>query len=157
MRVLNGMLWVSAAVVTLGLLGCGGRTIVVHENQPRHVAVVEEPGYVIVREAPPAVIIERRPPPPSQLHIWVDGYWHWNSTRYVWTSGQWSQPPRGGAVWVAPRYERQEHGYRYAPGRWSDGGPARGGNDDRGRGGDDRGRGGNDDRGRGGNDDRGRR
>jgi hypothetical protein len=77
-----------------------------------------QPEYVIVREAPPPVIVERRPSPPGQGHVWVDGYWNWNGHKYVWERGHWAVPPRGRAVWVAPRYERHEQGYRYMPGQW---------------------------------------
>jgi hypothetical protein len=117
MKVLQTLLWISGGIVVLvGGLGCD---IFVHRSRPEPVYVAQpQPEYVIVREAPPAIIVERRPPPPGQGHLWIDGYWVWNSRQYVWEPGHWAVPPHERAVWVAPRYERHEQGYRYMPGRW---------------------------------------
>ena len=118
MKVLQAVMWVTSGVVGLGLLGCdvfvGGR-----EHASREVVYAQPRSeYVIVQEAPPAVIVERRSSPPSGEYIWIDGYWHWNSRQYVWQGGHWARPPHERAVWVAPRYERREQGYRYTPGEW---------------------------------------
>jgi len=129
MKVLKALIWASIGMAGLGLMGCyfvgGGPGVYVGP---------EEPAYVEVGVAPPPLIVEQRPLPPSALHIWIDGYWHWNG-RYVWERGHWGVPPRGHATWIAPRYERHDHGYRYAPGHWKtekqedrrDGGRGRGG------------------------------
>jgi hypothetical protein len=114
MKTRKALTWVSVGVSGLSLLGCfrgSGSATVYVESQ--------EPEYVIVREAPPPIIVELRPAPPSVLHIWIDGYWNWNG-RYVWERGRWSVPPHEHAVWVAPRYESHEQGYRYAPGHWQE-------------------------------------
>jgi len=117
MKVMQTLMWVSGGVVLVVLVGC---TLFVRDRPPRETVYVEQPQpeYVIVREAPPAIIVERRPPPPGQEHIWIDGYWHWNGRQYVWVPGHWAVPPHGGAIWIAPRYERHEQGYRYMPGQW---------------------------------------
>jgi hypothetical protein len=123
MKLLHMLLWMSAGVVCLGLLGCD---INIGRSHSEPVYVVEQPPpqpqpeYVIVQEAPPAVIVERRPPPPAAGYIWIDGYWHWDSRHYVWQVGRWDRPPHEHFVWVAPRYERHEQGYRYTPGQWRD-------------------------------------
>ena len=113
MKRLHALMWVSVGVAGLGLQGClwgrGSATVYVESREPE---------YVIVREAPPPFVVEQRPFQPSGSHIWIDGYWNWNG-RYVWESGHWAIPPHEHAVWVAPRYEKHEQGYRYAPGRWN--------------------------------------
>jgi len=116
MKTLQALMWVSASVVALGLLGCSGLV----ERSPRETVYVAQPQpeYVIVPDAPPPIVRERRPSPPSRGHIWIDGNWHWNGQGYVWQPGHWAVPPHGRAVWVPPRYERDQHGYRYMPGRW---------------------------------------
>ena len=117
MKVLQTLMWVSGGLVVLvGGLACD---IFVQRSRREPVYVQQpQPEYVIVREAPPPVIVERRPPSPGQGRIWIDGYWNWNGQRYVWEPGHWAVPPHGRAVWVAPRYEKHEQGYRYMPGQW---------------------------------------
>jgi hypothetical protein len=118
MKLLQTLFWVSAGVAGLALLGCAHS----HRpppSEPVYVAQPQpQPEYVIVREAPPAFIVERRPSPPSGEYIWIDGFWHWNDRQYVWQAGYWARPPHEHFIWVAPRYERHEQGYRYTPGQW---------------------------------------
>ena len=119
MKTLRVLMWIFASVAVLVLVGCFGsphRTVYVAEPQVK---------YVIVREAPPPIIREVRPSPPSRGHIWIDGSWHWDGRKYVWNAGRWTRPPHARAVWVPPRYEKAERGYRYAPGRWGPGPPRR--------------------------------
>jgi len=115
-RVLQTLIGVSGGVVLAGLLGC---TLFV-QRSPREVVYVDQPQpqYVIVREAPPPIIVERRPPLPGQGYIWIEGYWNWNGHKYDWQRGRWAVPPHARSVWVAPRYEKHEKGYRYMPGQW---------------------------------------
>ncbi len=121
MKTLLALTWAASGLVVLGLLGCD---LNIGQSPPRTVYVErEQPDYVVVQEAPPEVIVERRSPAPSGEYIWIDGYWHWNSHKYVWEHGHWARPPHEHYIWVAPRYERQEHGYRYMPGRWREGKP----------------------------------
>jgi hypothetical protein len=125
MKLLQTMLWASAGVACLGLLGlpgCGGHKIR-YTSEP--VYVEPQPEYVLVREAPPAVIVERRPPPPGGGYMWIDGYWDWNGRQYVWQGGHWARPPREHVIWAAPRYDRHEQGYRYTPGQWREDQPQR--------------------------------
>lgn len=50
------------------------------------------------------VVVKHRPG-----QVWVAGHYAWRPAqkRYVWVSGKWVRPPRGKAVWVAPRYEHR--------------------------------------------------
>jgi len=122
MKLRQTLLWVSAGVICLGLPGCGEHKIR-HASEP--VYVEPQPEYVVVRQAPPAVIVERRLPPPSAGYMWIDGYWDWNGRQYVWQGGHWTRPPREHVIWVAPRYDRHEQGYRYTPGQWREDQPQR--------------------------------
>ena len=118
------------SVAAAGLMGCdvyvGHRS---HEQaayvqqQPTYVQqqpyyADQQPQYVEVQEAPPPLIVERRPAPPSTAHIWIDGYWNWDSRQYRWEGGHYARPPEANMVWIAPRYEREGHGYRYTAGQW---------------------------------------
>lgn len=136
MKVFQGMIWALVGSAALGLVGCDlvlndrseRRPVYVREQpqyvepQPQYVQpqyVEAPPQYVVVQQAPPAIIVERRPVPPTASHIWIDGYWNWDSRRYVWEAGHYAVPPQPGAVWIAARYEADGRGYRYTPGQWN--------------------------------------
>ena len=76
---------------------------------------------IIVTQAPPAPqpVAEVAVARPSSQHVWVDGYYTWRNNRYEWMAGHWEVPPRAGAVWVAPKYEREGSGYRFYEGYWN--------------------------------------
>jgi hypothetical protein len=64
------------------------------------------------------------PPPPRYVYadyrpgyVWVDGYWYWNSDRYLWRDGYYVRE-RPGYVWVQGTY----HGRQFRPGYWNRGG-----------------------------------
>jgi hypothetical protein len=77
-----------------------------------------------VRTPPPRARSSRaigRPSRPGQ--VWTPGYYRWHSRRrgrgrYTWVSGRWATPPRSGAVWVPPRWQRSRGGYVFRAGRW---------------------------------------
>jgi hypothetical protein len=119
---MHALMFVAGGILVLaGLLGCDEST-----RRPRHQAVyVEQPQYVVVRTAPPPVVVERQPPPPGPGYVWIDGYWNWNGREYDWQRGHWAVPPHGRAIWVRPRYEEHERGYRYMPGQWREDRPQR--------------------------------
>jgi hypothetical protein len=50
--------------------------------------------------------------------MWVDGYWAANGGRYVWVPGRWDRPPRQGAYWSHPHYDRYSDGWHYHEGHW---------------------------------------
>ena len=121
MKILQTMVLVSTGVAGLGVMGC------LSVERPRRTETVyveraPEATYVIVTEAPPAPrIVERRPPPPAREYVWVDGYYAWSGREYVWQAGNWAMPPRGFTLWIGPRYDREDRGYRYTPGHWQPG------------------------------------
>jgi hypothetical protein len=82
-------------------------------------ARAEAGARVYVRIGPPAPIVEVRP---AAVHgrVWIAGYHRWNGHAYVWTPGRWTAPPRGRAVWVAPRWVHdRRHGWYFVAGHWS--------------------------------------
>lgn len=58
-------------------------------------------------------------PRPSPGWVWVDGYYDWGGSNWVWFPGRWAQPPRRGSVWRPPTYQRFHNGYRVHPGHWA--------------------------------------
>jgi hypothetical protein len=76
------------------------------------------PFEVVVISAPPALRVERMLPRPSGAHVWVPGYWMWETNAYVWTPGVWIAPPEPAAVWVAPRFEKRSGVSVFISGYW---------------------------------------
>ena len=50
--------------------------------------------------------------------VWTDGYWDWRGSNWYWVEGRWMRPPHGHAVWVAPQWRHDGHGYRFHRGYW---------------------------------------
>jgi hypothetical protein len=71
-----------------------------------------------VKEAPPALRVEVMTARPSAAHVWVPGFWTWESSRYVWTASVWMLPPAPAAVWVQPRFEPRSGINIYISGFW---------------------------------------
>ena len=107
--VLTAMTGISAAF----LAGCViNTTTTVHEDRrpyygPPGPPVVVEQAPIIVHREPPQMIVERIPPRPGPEVIWVPGYYAARGDMWVWVPGHYERPPRPGAVWVEPRYERR--------------------------------------------------
>ena len=95
-------MWIAPMVVLIGLAGCGGGVGVSY--------------YATV--APPALRVEAFGPIPAPGMVWVNGYWNWTGGTYVWVGGGWQRPPRAGAMWIEPRWEKVHGRYRLRPGRW---------------------------------------
>ena len=76
------------------------------------------PVEVVVVKPPPALRIEIPLPRPSPKHIWVPGYWTWQTDAYVWAPGVWMLPPEPNAVWVEPRVEKRSGVSIYISGFW---------------------------------------
>jgi hypothetical protein len=104
-----------------------------YDEHPRRPAVVREapssgyyygnpvvaPQPVIVHRAPPAPRPERIVASPGPGYVWVPGYWAASRGEWVWVGGHWERPPRRGAVWVPPRYEREgRDSIRFEVGIW---------------------------------------
>ena len=77
-------------------------------------------GVAVAIGAPPPVRAEVVVGRPGPYYVWVPGYWDWRPGyhEYVWVAGAWVRPPRAGAIWIAPRYERRHHRWTYYRGHW---------------------------------------
>jgi hypothetical protein len=75
------------------------------------------PQVYYVRVAPPERVVEVRPVY-RRGYVWQDGYYRWNGHRYVWRSGRYVRPPYPNAVWHSGRWEREDRGHYWIPGRW---------------------------------------
>jgi hypothetical protein len=75
---------------------------------------------LVVVQAPPAAQQEVPSPRPTRDHVWVAGYWTWNTShsRYEWMAGRWEIPPRVGAVFVPPRWQPEGSSWRFYEGYW---------------------------------------
>lgn len=89
------------AISALSMIGCAGGGAVYYANTP-----------------PPPVRVEAYGVAPGVGYVWVPGYWGWRSNSYVWIGGSWARPPRSGARWDAPRWDRYNGRYRFHEGRW---------------------------------------
>jgi hypothetical protein len=72
-----------------------------------------------IRVAPPQVRVEQRSTAPGSDYVWIGGYWDWVGDQWTWVPGRWDRPAERSVIWVNPRYEREDEGYRYEPGHWS--------------------------------------
>jgi hypothetical protein len=120
----------------LALSGCARRPIVVQAppatviQNPAPTAIVQtapaptralEPtgrDVIVIKEAPPPPREEAPPPPPSTSYTWIPGYWTARDGHQEWVPGRYEMPPRSGATWVAPRWERRADGYVFVDGYW---------------------------------------
>ena len=73
----------------------------------------------IAHSAPPKARSEHRPGRPGRDYVWVDGFWHWEGSRWGWIPGRWDRPTEHGAKWVKARYAREGSVWRYEPAHWS--------------------------------------
>ena len=75
-------------------------------------------GYGYVNVPPPAAQVEVYGVAPGPGFVWVNGYWNWGGSRYVWAPGRWQRPPRPRARWESGRWENHHGRYAYKQGRW---------------------------------------
>lgn len=72
-----------------------------------------------ITHAPPPPRLEvHKPPRPGTMHVWVDGRWDWNGTKWVWRAGTWQQPPQRQKTWVPGHWSHTKAGHIYVPGHW---------------------------------------
>jgi hypothetical protein len=89
----------------------GGAVVVA----PRTVARSAPSRVVIAQPPPPPRVVTRRPPPSRHGEIWIEPYWAWNGSQWVWVDGYWDLPPQPGAIWMAPQWD----GRAWVPGYWT--------------------------------------
>lgn len=102
-------------LVTLGGLFVAGCS---SHRQYEPVVTTTPTGEVIVTEAPPAPRPEVISTAPSTSHVWVEGYWMYRNTRWVWVPGHYEVRPRLNATWVPGHWDRTSRGWVWTAGRW---------------------------------------
>lgn len=100
---------------TLGLgigFACSPRVVTAPEGRHAPGAFTEVP------YPPPAALVEVVPRARPRGAVWVDGYWTWRGSHYVWQRGGWVLPPPEStfAPWRT-KYTKQGQ-LLFAPGRW---------------------------------------
>ena len=73
---------------------------------------------VFVRVGPPLAPREVVVARPGPRHVWIPGYYRWYGSRYYWTSGYWTMPPRPRAVWVPGYWTPRHGGHVWIAGYW---------------------------------------
>ncbi len=76
------------------------------------------PVEFVVVKAPPPLRVETIPARPGAAHVWIGGYWHWESDAYLWVPGAWITPPEPKAVWIPPRVEQRSGVSVFISGFW---------------------------------------
>jgi hypothetical protein len=75
-------------------------------------------GDIYVQSAPPAPIYETVPAAPGPGYYWINGYWRWNGSRYVWAHGYYATAPYSGASWHAGHWAQNRYGWYWRAGHW---------------------------------------
>lgn len=97
---------------------------VLQETPSPHQILVEKGGQppaacvISVNQKPPAPKEETVLKRPDKLHVWIKGNWRYYSSHYVWIPGQWSLPPKPGAVYTPPRWSVLNGNSIFTEGYW---------------------------------------
>jgi hypothetical protein len=86
--------------------------IVERPVQERRTIVVERP------IDPPSPRVEVRTQAPGPDHVYLEGYYDFNGSDWVWVPGRWERPARSDARWVPGRWVKVAGGYTWEPGHW---------------------------------------
>ena len=86
--------------------------LVEKDGQPPAACVIS------VNQTPPAPKEEPAGKRPGKLHVWMKGHWRYYGSRYVWIPGQWSLPPKPGAVYTPPRWSILNGNSMFTEGYW---------------------------------------
>ena len=116
-------------IFTAGLLGCVDQYGRIRPPDPIGQAIFNalDPGvpvyqsqqYVVTSDMP-AARYEQRPVAPVSYTdpVWVDGYWGWGGSDWVWVPGRWVQRPRSNAVWTNGQYYASDGRRYWRSGYW---------------------------------------
>ncbi|MEO8205437.1 MAG: hypothetical protein ABI615_04600 [Chthoniobacterales bacterium] len=80
--------------------------------------IQEDGGEYIVPVDMPAARYETRPGAPGPGLVWINGYWSWNGSEWIWVRGHWVEAPRRGARWVTSKYYIANGQRHWRPGYW---------------------------------------
>lgn len=109
--------------LTVGLPVLVASSLVAGCSSPKPVVVARPtfppPGTVLVAQpAPPAARVEVPGTPPSESHVWIQGYWAYGKNGYTWIPGHWDVRPAAAATWVPGQWSRKGDGWLWTPGYW---------------------------------------
>jgi len=68
--------------------------------------------------APPPPRTEAIPPPPMATTVWVEGFWQWNGTAWIWVAGSYQARPEAGVVWRRTEWRPRGRVHVLIPGAW---------------------------------------
>jgi len=103
----------TGTLLVLGVLGLSACTVTPSRLEMRAPSVA-----IWAPVAPPPPRVEVIPVAPSRDHIWIPGYWHWESNQHRWMEGHWEER-REHEHWVPHRWERDDHDqWRLNGGYW---------------------------------------
>lgn len=74
---------------------------------------------VYIRIGPPPALVEVRSPQPGEIYAWIQGFWTWDGSVYVWSPGRWVRAPHSHATWIPGEWREGPRGFYWIPGRWS--------------------------------------
>lgn len=75
---------------------------------------------IVAPNPPPPLRAEIPPPPPGPGVAWIAGRWSWSpdTHTYVWSPGEYREPPRAHAAWLPGRWIPGHGGFVWEEGRW---------------------------------------
>ncbi len=83
------------------------------------VPVYEPREYVVANDMPPVRYESRSVVPISyQDPVWVNGYWGWGGSDWVWVPGRWVHRPRENLAWNDSRYYVSDGRRYWRSGYW---------------------------------------
>ena len=82
-------------------------------------------GITITGGTPPPEMRHEPRPPPRAGHVWMQGYWGWQSGAHVWIPGRWERV-RAGYVYVEPIWREGPKGWELHGGGWQPGSKGQG-------------------------------
>ena len=71
-----------------------------------------------IATGPPPMVNEVIVTAPSPRHVWVPGYYSYNSGSYVFVNGYYSVPPRGRTAYTQGSWQNTPKGYKRSRGYW---------------------------------------
>lgn len=68
--------------------------------------------------APPPIRVEAPPPQPVRTAVWIEGFWQWNGTSWIWIPGSWQLRPSASMTWRAATWQPRGSVHVLVPGAW---------------------------------------
>jgi hypothetical protein len=122
----RALLAAAAALVSAGIIaGPAFADEVTIEKKTTKARDIPESGstvstVIVAPDPPPPLRAEALPPSPGPDLVWIAGHWSWSPDmqNYVWTPGEYREPPRAHAAWLPGRWMQRHDGWVWDEGRW---------------------------------------